>query len=72
MRNHGWLLNTFYSQAEFDYRPASQLGATDTGPSVSLFGLAFALLVSLTTAAIAGARQAFMAITLKPAVVLRA
>jgi hypothetical protein len=29
MRNNGWLLNTLFSQAEFDYGPAEQLVATD-------------------------------------------
>jgi hypothetical protein len=33
--------------------------------------LAFALLVTLATAAFAGARQAWIAMTLKPAVALR-
>jgi putative ABC transport system permease protein len=38
---------------------------------LAFWALAFALLVSLTTAAIAGARQAWIAMALKPAVVLR-
>jgi cell division protein FtsX len=38
---------------------------------LAFWALAFALLVSLTTAAIAGARQAWIAMTLKPAVALR-
>ena len=38
---------------------------------LAFWALAFALLVSLTTAAIAGARQAWIAMTLKPAAALR-
>jgi putative ABC transport system permease protein len=38
---------------------------------LAFWALAFALLMSLTTAAIAGARQAWIAMALKPAVVLR-
>jgi putative ABC transport system permease protein len=38
---------------------------------LAFWALAFALLVSLTTAAIAGARQAWIAMTLKPAIALR-
>ena len=39
---------------------------------LAFWALAFALLISLTAAAIAGARQAWIAMTLKPAVALRA